>query len=50
LEIEFTLRKTDREWIPVEIKPSKPEVPGSNPGRRTTSFCKASQQKLLINY
>jgi hypothetical protein len=25
VEIEFTLRKTDREWIPVEIKPSKPE-------------------------
>jgi len=26
LEIEFTLRKTDREWIPVEIKPSNTSI------------------------
>jgi len=35
LEIEFTLRKTDREPTTIRNKPSKPEIPGSNPGRRT---------------
>jgi len=32
LELEFTPRETDREWIPVEIKSAEPEIPGSNPG------------------
>ena len=34
MEIEFTLRKTDREPTTIRNKPSKPEIPGSNPGRR----------------
>jgi len=33
LEIEFMLRKTDREPTTIRNKPSKPEVPGSNSGR-----------------
>ena len=32
MELEFTPRETDREWIPVEIKSAEPEIPGSNPG------------------
>ena len=38
MEIEFTHTRIDREPIPIEPKPSKPEVLGSNPGGPAFSF------------
>jgi hypothetical protein len=38
LELEFTLQKIFREPIPIETKSAAPEIPGSNPGRRTDLY------------